>query len=73
MNVRNLCRFATLQPFGSMRKCNPISIRYMIEYILEYSCIVAYLVKTLFNNTRSHFLMQLLGCKKLQMVANVAK
>lgn len=27
----------------------------------------------MFNTTTSHFLMQLLGCKKLQMVAKVAK
>lgn len=73
MTINNLRRFATLQPFLATYENMTLQPLYLIVDIYNYSCKVAFVLKTAFNTISAHIFVQLFSCKKLQKVAKSCK
>jgi hypothetical protein len=73
MTHKHLHRFATLQPFSATNENMHLQPLYLIVDIYNYSCKVAFIVKTAFNTMSAQIFVQLFSCKKLQKVAKGCK
>ena len=73
MTHKDLHRFATLQPFSATYGNIPLQPLYLIVDIYNYSCKVAFVVKTAFKTIAAQIFVQLFSCKKLQKVAKSCK
>jgi hypothetical protein len=73
MKHKDLYSFATLQPFLATCGNIPLQPLYLIVDIYNYSCKVAFVLKTAFNTMPAQIFVQLFSCKKLQKVAKSCK